>query len=97
MSDYILSATAKDNLNDIWLHIFELSRDVEFADSFVESFTTAFETIAQTPKIGESREYLRPGFRKWNHRKYIIYYKPQENIVRIEQISWGRSQQLRRS
>ena len=93
MPKYILSAIAKDDLLDVWLDIFELTKNAEFADNFVDSFTVAFEKVSKDPGIGESRDYLRPGFRKWTHRKYIIYYKPQNGIVRIERILWGRRQQ----
>jgi len=96
MPNYVLSATAKDDLLDVWLDVFELTKSTEFADNFVESFTIAFEKVSKNPGIGESRNYLRPGFRKWTHRKYIIYYRQQNGTVRIERILWGRSQQLLR-
>ena len=96
MPTYILSAIAKDDLLDVWLDIFELTKNAEFAENFVDSFTIAFEKVSKNPGMGESRDYLRPGFRKWTHRKYIIYYKPQNGMTRIERILWGRSQQLLR-
>lgn len=90
MSHFEVSEIAKDDLLDVWLDIYELTRNIEFADTFVDSFIPAFEKIARNPGIGESREYLAPNFRKWTHRKYIIYYTDQKDFVKIERILWGR-------
>ena len=96
MPNFFLSSEAKEDLNDIWLDIFELSKNVEFADAFVESFSEAFSKIAETRGIGESRDYLAPGsgLRKWTHRKYIIYYRPEGYDVVIVRVKWGRRLQF---
>ena len=96
MLQLVLAESVQDDLEDVWMDIFQLSKSTEFADSFVDSFIPAFERIAKNPGIGEPRDYLIKGFRKWTHRKYIIYYSSGEDWVRIERILWGPRQQLPR-
>ncbi|MFY0606860.1 MAG: type II toxin-antitoxin system RelE/ParE family toxin [Cyclobacteriaceae bacterium] len=93
MFSYKLSEQAKDDLIEIWIDIFELTKNQEFADDFVDSFIPSFQKISKNPNIGESRDYLAPMLRKWTHRKYIIYYTEQQSFIRIERILWGRRTQ----
>lgn len=94
MYSYLLSEEAVFDLEEIWLRIYELTKDSAFADKFIDSFFATFDKLSRNPGMGEARSYLVPGFRKWTHKKYMIYYTDQKEMIRIERILWGRRKQI---
>jgi len=68
--------------------------DVEAADRVVDGISATIELIGQMPLIGQACNFGHPllsGIRKYpavkipgrSSRNYIIYYRPEENRVRI--------------
>ena len=56
MSDYVLSADAETDLDDIWEHIAEDSMDA--ADRWIGRLFGAFDALSKTPGIGHARRDL---------------------------------------
>jgi len=93
MSTYLVSDPAKIDLIKIWWDIWDLSKSDEFADKFIDQLERQFSKLPFFPKMGESRDYLVKGFRKWTFKKYIIYYTEHKDYIRIERVLWGKQDQ----
>jgi len=79
--DYVLSPLADDDLDEIWLHI---AHDNEpAADKMVRKIFETIDLLTKTPLMGRMREELRPEVRSFGVSPYVIFYRPQANIIEI--------------
>lgn len=71
---YNLSKAADRDLQDILqrsLAEFGLSQTEEY----FHSLNQCLETLGDHPKMGNSIEDIRPGYRRFIHRSHLIFYK----------------------
>ncbi len=88
-----LAEEAESDLVKVWFDVFSISKSAELADKFIDEFYPAFQKLSNHPFIGESRDDLYDGLRKWTHKKYLIYYTIHFEFIRIERIIWGKQNQ----
>jgi plasmid stabilization system protein ParE len=85
---YVLSVDAELDLNEIWDYIAHDSLDA--ADRWIEKLFDAFQTLAQNPGIGHTREDLTAvAVLFWPVGAYLILYRPQTECVEIVAVTQG--------
>ncbi len=87
---YLLSSQAKADLDDISDYIANRSGSDDIADRFLDLLRDRFELISNSPYIGRRRDDdLRPGGRSFPLSEYIIFYRVEDDFVRILRIVHG--------
>ncbi len=87
MQKYVLSKRAKKDLANIWRYTVETWSRVQ-ADKYVGGLLSMFPKIADAPeKYGQSYDHVRPGYRKSQYGKHLIFYITQyDGTVLISRI-----------
>jgi len=78
---------AQADLDEIWDFIADDSE--ERADSFIDLLDGKFQTLAQNPKLGRTREELAKGLRSFPVGHYIIFYLPLADGIEIVRVLHG--------
>jgi plasmid stabilization system protein ParE len=88
VSRYVLGPDADHDLDDIWEYI---ARDnIDAADRWIAKLFDAFESLAQTPGLGHTREDLTPhAVLFWPVGAYLIIYRAQRLPIEIVAITQG--------
>jgi plasmid stabilization system protein ParE len=88
VSRYVLGPDADHDLDDIWEYI---ARDnIDAADRWIAKLFDAFESLAQTPGLGHTREDLTPhAVLFWPVSAYLIIYRAQRLPIEIVAITQG--------
>lgn len=58
----------------------------EQANHYLDSLAACFEQLARTPEIGRLCTLVRPGYRRMEHQKHVIFYRAKKNGVFIGRI-----------
>jgi len=85
MPRYQLTPSAKNDLKEIASYT-KKSWGVDQTKRYLKELRNALGTLAQTPKIGRSREELAPGLRSFQAGNHIVFYKESTfgiNVARI--------------
>ena len=61
----------------------------ERARSFIDELESRCVRLLDFPDAGTLRSELAPGLRSTPHGRYVIFYTPGTNVVRIERILHG--------
>ncbi|MGB9154286.1 MAG: type II toxin-antitoxin system RelE/ParE family toxin [Alphaproteobacteria bacterium] len=85
--DYVLSPLADDDLDEIWLHIAQDNEPA--ADNVIRKIFDTIEMITREPLMGRTREELRPQVRSFTVSPYIIFYRPQPDVIEIIRVLHG--------
>ena len=75
MADCALSVAAEKDLGDIYAYTFGEFGEAP-ADLYFQSLEDCLAELAINPSLGRDIGYLRPGYRRWVHRRHTIYYQP---------------------
>lgn len=89
MARHRLAAKAKAELDEIWLYVARNSGSIEVADRLLESISDRFLLLARNPRIGRTRDDLRPGLRSFPAGEYIIIYSIDNDAVRVLHVARG--------
>jgi toxin ParE1/3/4 len=92
MSRYIVAPAARDDIDAIWDYIGIENENPAAADRVIDKMFEKFALIATQPLMAErchEFEHLVPGLRRSVVDKYVIYYTPMEDGVRIGHIAHG--------
>jgi toxin ParE1/3/4 len=93
---FVLRAAAQRDLNEFTDYL-EAEAGKEQAYRFVDAAESSFKALGETPGLGVSVPSHNPaldGLRKWHvagFPNYLIFYRPEENRVRIFRILHGAS------
>lgn len=87
MAETLLSPEARADLEAAWDYLSDRSLDA--ADRLYEEFWTAANLHAQFPRTGRPRDDLRPGLRSFVVGKYVAFFEPTENGIRIVRVLHG--------
>ncbi len=60
------------------------------ADGIIDAITEHFYALAQYPRMGRSRDDLRPGLRSFAVGEYVIVYSIENEDVEILRVFHGR-------
>jgi toxin ParE1/3/4 len=78
-----LAPQARTELNSIWNHIAKESGNVAAADDIIDAITERFYLLSEYPRMGRSRDDLRPGLRSFAVGQYVIVYAIEDEDVEI--------------
>jgi len=79
-----LTRRAQANLDDIWLHIAELSQNTEAATKVIRSLEDAIDAIGQNPNMGRRRDLdLGAGLRSFVVGQHVVVYRRRRSFVSI--------------
>lgn len=82
MADYKLSNEAKNDLIRIY-HYGVDKFGMTQADKYFDSFFKYFNIISHQPYVFESIDYIKKGYRRCACGSDCIYYKIEDDIVKI--------------
>jgi toxin ParE1/3/4 len=85
-----LAPQARAELGNIWAYIVRESGNVAAADGVIDAITEHFYLLAQYPRMGRSRDDLRPGLRSFAVGQYVIVYAIEHEDVEILHVFHGR-------
>lgn len=78
---------AEADLDEIWLYV---ARDnIDNADKLLEKIEQRCQSLADFPRIGVSREELRPSLRSLSVGNYIIFYELIEDGIMVIRVLQG--------
>ena len=81
------SPVAKEDLFDVAVYIAQ--DNPARALSFVDELEAQCLGIGRTPGIGTARPELGDGVRMLSHGRYLIFYRENEGMIRIERVMHG--------
>jgi toxin ParE1/3/4 len=85
-----LAPQARAELSSIWNHIVTESGNVAAADGVIDAITERFYVLSQYPRMGRTRDDLRPGLRSLAVGQYVIVYAIEDEDVQILHVFHGR-------
>lgn len=74
MPDYRLSAAADRDLTGIYRYTFDAFGEAQ-ADAYFESLDRLLNRLAVNPELGRNIDHIRAGYRRYVHRRHLVYYK----------------------
>ncbi|MFZ6872312.1 type II toxin-antitoxin system RelE/ParE family toxin [Undibacterium sp. Di27W] len=74
MAEYRLVPAAENDLESIWSYT-ALKWSVEQADRYTDIMTSAFDELAQSPKLAPACDHIRPGYRRQTVERHVIYFR----------------------
>jgi len=88
VSDYVLSADAEVDLDEIWEYT--AADNVDAADRWIMKLFDAFEVLARNPGIGHQREDLTSyTVLFWVVGAYLILYRADRRPIQIVAVTQG--------
>ena|SRR5689334_18787826 len=82
-----ITATAEDDLKEIWSYIAQ--DNPEAANRVIKEITRKFVTLRDHPHIGRQQDKLLLNLRSLSVKGYIIFYQPCEDRVEILRVMHG--------
>ena len=74
MPEHRLSDKAISDIGDIARYTIE-QFGIEQARIYRDSMIACFQSLSETPGIGRRVDHLREGYRRFDHRSHVIFYK----------------------
>ena len=85
-----LAPQARAELSSIWNYIVNESGNAAAADGVIDAITERFYLLSRYPRMGRSRDDLRPGLRSFPVGQYVIIYTIEDDDVEILYVFHGR-------
>lgn len=79
---------AELDLIDIW-HYIATESSPERADGVYDRIEQAIKTLAEYPGMGRSRDELLPDLRSYPVGRYVVYFFPLDDGIRVARILHG--------
>ena len=73
---------AKHDLKQIWRLSFTKWGERQ-ANTYYDDLTRGMEAIANNPHIGLAREHLGPGYRQYQVRHHLVFYRLTSTTIKI--------------
>lgn len=74
MAEYRLTPAAERDLEAIWIYTFQEWGAVQ-ANRYIDNVTMAFAELALSPKSAPACDHIRPGYRRRNVERHVIYFR----------------------
>ena len=94
MPEYRLSPAAEIDLEHIWTYTAE-RWGIDQADRYTDHLTTAFAELAQLPKSAPACDHIRPGYRRRNIERHVIYFRITDYGIAVVRILHDRMDEPR--
>ncbi len=85
MPDYRLSRKAESDIGAIARYTMD-QFGVEQARTYRDSMIACFQALGETPGMGRKVDNIREGYRRFDHRSHVIFYKSEGQdmlIIRV--------------
>lgn len=90
MADYRLAPAAQRDLESIWRHTRE-QWGIDQADRYIDILEAAFAALAESPKSAPACDHIRPGYRRRNVERHMIYFRIADYGIAIIRILHDRA------
>jgi toxin ParE1/3/4 len=87
MNQYRVSAEARSDLDEVWLHIANDNSDA--ADKYIRAIVSRFAMLASMPHLGRARPELSPGLRSFVVGHHVIFYRLFDGGVEVARVLDG--------
>ena len=87
MAQSELTPEAQSDLIKIWSYIAQYNQ--EAANNIIDKIYQKSQTLAESPYIGTARPELAPDLRSFVVEKYVLFYQPISDGVRIVRVLHG--------
>jgi len=94
MAEFHLTPAAGQDLEGIWTFTCQ-KWNKEQANRYIDRLTDVFADLAHSPKMAPACEHIRPGYRRWNIERHIIYFLITDNGILIVRVLHERMDALR--
>lgn len=94
MAEYRLTPAAERDLESIWSYTTR-QLGVEQADRYIDCLIAAFVELAATPKMAQSCEHIRRGYRRWYVERHMIYFRTTDYGIAVVRVLHDRMDALR--
>jgi toxin ParE1/3/4 len=74
MAKFYLTPAAEKDLEEIWTFTCQ-QWSKEQADRYIDRLVQAFTDLAYAPKTAPACDHIRPGYRRRNVERHIIYFR----------------------
>ena len=74
MAEFRLSPAAESDLENIWRYT-ALRWSVEQANRYIDLMTRTFAELSEQPKAAIACDDIRPGYRRRNVERHMIYFR----------------------
>lgn len=81
------SRPARADLREIWLYVAQDS--IEAADRLLDRLDRTVRMLANNPGIGERRDDLRAGLRRFVMGNYLVFYETVPGGIRVVRVLHG--------
>lgn len=85
MPEYRLAAPAQRNLREIVRYTLRTWGEDQ-ADRYLESLRKCMASLAASPNLGRACSYAHPDYRRYEHEKHVIFYRPTKYGIRVGRI-----------
>jgi toxin ParE1/3/4 len=74
MAEYRLSPAAEHDLENIWRYT-RRQWSLQQADRYIDMLRAAFAELADAPMVASACDHIRPGYRRFQVERHIIYFR----------------------
>ena len=74
MAEYRLSPAAEYDLETIWRYTCRYW-NLQQADRYIDMLSAAFIELASSTVISRACDHIRPGYRRYNVERHVIYFR----------------------
>lgn len=74
MNNYRLTRRADQDLVNIYLYTLENFGPAQ-AERYTRNIRQSFEMLAESPRMGRAANNVRPGLRRHEHDRHVIFYR----------------------
>ena len=85
MNDYTFSKLAESDLQAILDYTVD-TWGGEQAEIYLDGLVDCFKRIAKTPLLGRGCDELRPGVRRIEYEKHVVFYRRTKTGIRIVRV-----------
>jgi toxin ParE1/3/4 len=93
MAEYRLSPAAERDLEGTWKYTRE-EWGLEQAERYIDLLTAAFQVLADAPKSAPACDHIRPGYRRRNAGRHMIYFRVTDYGIAIIRVLHDRMDAL---
>lgn len=89
MGRIVRTRQAREDVLSIWSYIAEEQHALKAADGLIEKFDKTLQALARNPLMGTRQDRYREGLRCFPVGKYIIFYEPVNDGIRVIRVLHG--------
>ena len=85
MAHYELSELSDRDLGEIYAYTFRQFGEAQ-ADAYFSALEDCLIRLAESPRLGRAIDHIRVGYRRFEHRSHVIFYRETERGVLVVRV-----------